>query len=189
LRPASSYGDEEREKRTSRSSKGRGSEIEPPTRIHTVICPVGCISFVPRNVEDGAFDRDENGFGGVGSWIMPRVISSCLQEGGEGLISNTPSHLASSSYVIGSSFGGASSTGCLGAKLLGSVLCSIGLVGSVILAIRGGFFGLKDAKFRQILCSVGFSWGVSSLPFQIASGIVWEGNGLVAWSVGDERWG
>lgn len=35
--------------------------------MHTMICPVGRISFVPRNVEDGAFDRDEDGVGGVGS--------------------------------------------------------------------------------------------------------------------------
>ena len=48
-------------------------------------------------------------------------------------LANAPSHLASSSYVIGSSFGGARSTGVLGAKRLGSVSYSIGLVGSDIL--------------------------------------------------------
>ena len=41
--------------------------------------------------------------------------------------------MASSSYVMGSLFGGASSTGVLGAKLLGSDSYSIGLVGSDIL--------------------------------------------------------
>lgn len=48
-------------------------------------------------------------------------------------VANAPSHLASSSYVMGSSFGGARSTGVLGAKLLGSDSCRIGLVGSDIL--------------------------------------------------------
>jgi hypothetical protein len=48
-------------------------------------------------------------------------------------VADAPSHLASSSYVMGSLFGGARSTGVLGAKLLGSDSYSIGLVGSVIL--------------------------------------------------------
>jgi hypothetical protein len=48
-------------------------------------------------------------------------------------VADAPSHLASSSYVMGSLFGGARSTGVLGAKLLGSDSYSIGLVGSDIL--------------------------------------------------------
>jgi hypothetical protein len=33
----------------------------------TVICSLGRIGFVPRDVEDGALDSYEDGLGGVGS--------------------------------------------------------------------------------------------------------------------------
>jgi hypothetical protein len=35
--------------------------------IPTVICSVGSISFIPRDVKDGAFNRNENWFSGVSS--------------------------------------------------------------------------------------------------------------------------
>ena len=38
-----------------------------PRGIPTVICSIGSISFIARDVEDGAFNRNENGFRGVGS--------------------------------------------------------------------------------------------------------------------------
>ena len=60
-----------RERKTCRGGRrGRGSENRVGkgfAQMHTVICPLGRICFIPRHVEDSAFDGDEDGFGGVAS--------------------------------------------------------------------------------------------------------------------------
>ena len=94
-----------------------------------MVAPFRRIGFVPAHVEDCAFYCDEGGLGGVGSCRSRELSALCCRDATDGgmeerwvvlcerrrsISASIPSHSASSSYVIGSSLGGSSCTGCLG---------------------------------------------------------------------------
>lgn len=102
-----------------------------------MILPALPVGVIPGDVEDGALHSDPNGLFRIGpcarAVVSPTACACGFRIDGSFVI---PSASFNCSYVITSSFGGASSTGCLGMKLLRDSRCGRGEVrGSAMLTV------------------------------------------------------
>ena len=115
--------------------------------VFTVIWVLGRVGCVAGNIKD----RAHNGYVGrirrVRAYAIIRSISKNLVFLGLRSVAVLPSHLARSPRVIGSSLGGLSLGGSLGAKFLGSWTCTVSAIADLCgkLIMDGRFLEQKAA--------------------------------------------
>ena len=106
--------------------------LEPEGHVYTVVWVLWRVSCVAGNVKDRAHDGYIRRIRRVGTCSTTRSISHnlvlILQSR---YLAVVPSHLAKSPRLIGSSLGGLSFGGSLGAKFLGSWTCSVSAMADV----------------------------------------------------------